>query len=261
MIPSTGTYKNKDGAFLSFSLTHFYDRHTRMDRDTRTRKKRSAPDGSGKVHYGLTFNGKSRHVEMWPNNNFMSPGLVREEWGPDAALDVNKVTVRPVTNSQCHYTGRARGHDESRLALSVCDGLMGYIKTNQGQYFIEPMKGQKPQSDGKHVHVVYKMSEASAGAFGTSGGEEGWRECLRGNHRRKRDAYADLETDATLTITSKHWYLELLVVADKYFLDCHNTDPETCILTIMNMAADFFHDASVGNLLDIVVVRIIYLHE
>jgi len=53
-----------------------------------------------------------------------------------------------------------------------------------------------------------------------------------------------------------------MVAADKSFLDYHNnTDPETYILTIMNMVADLFHDASVGNLLDIVVVRIIYLHE
>jgi hypothetical protein len=29
----------------------------------------------------------------------------------------------------------------------------------------------------------------------------------------------------------------------------------------MNMAADPFHDASVGNLLDIAVMRIIYLHK
>jgi hypothetical protein len=49
---------DQDGAFLSYSFTHFYDR------DTRNRKKRSVPNGSKKVHYGLTFNGKSHHVEM-----------------------------------------------------------------------------------------------------------------------------------------------------------------------------------------------------
>jgi hypothetical protein len=50
-------------------------------------------------------------------------------------------------------------------------------------------------------------------------------------------------------------------VADKEFLDYHNKDPETYILTIMNMVADLFHDESVGNLLDIVVMRIIYLQK
>ena len=150
---------DQDGKFLSYSLTQFYDR------DPLKRKKRNVPGGSETLYYGLKFNGKIHHVEMWPNNHFMSPGLVIEEWGADAALDVNKVTIRPVKYSQCHYTGRVRGHKGFRLALSVCDGLSGYIKTNQGQYFIEPMKGQKPQADGKQVHVIYKASEASAWGF------------------------------------------------------------------------------------------------
>ena len=245
----------QDGAFLSYSLPHFYDC------DTRKRKKRNAPNGSEKVHYGLTFNDKSHHVEMWPNNDFMSQELVIEEWGSDAAVDVKKVTISPVNNSQCHYTGLVRGRNGSRLALSVCDGLSGYIKINQGKYFIEPLKGQEPQSDGKHVHAVYKASEANPGAFGTGGCEEGWRKRLRWKHWGKRDAQADLKTDATQNIKGKHWYLDLLAVADKRFLDYHNnSDPETYILTTMYMAADLFHIATMRNL-DIVVVRIINLHK
>ena len=49
---------DQDGAFLSYSLPQFYDR------DTRNRKKRNAPNGSEKIHNGLTLNGKSHHVEM-----------------------------------------------------------------------------------------------------------------------------------------------------------------------------------------------------
>ena len=45
------------------------------------------------------------------------------------------------------------------------------------------------------------------------------------------------------------------MVADKPFLNYHNnTDPDTYILTIMNMVADLFHDASVGNLIVCVCV-------
>ena len=247
---------DEEGAFLSYSLPHFYDGDRRM------RKKRNVPDASEKVHYGLTFNGKSHHVEMWSNNDFMSPGMVIEEWGSDAVLDINKVTIRPVNNSQCYYTGRVRGHNRSRLALSACDGLSGYIKTDQGLYFIEPIKGQEPLADGEHVHVVYKASGPSAGEFGTGGWEGGWREYVRMKHRRKRDAHADLKTDGSLTTASKHYYLELLVVADKQFLDYHNnTDPETYILTNINKAAGLLRGASVGFLLDIKVVRLILLKK
>ena len=84
------------------------------------------------------------------------------------------MTIRPVNNN-----GHGRGNNGSRVALSVCDGQLGYSKTNQGQYFIEPMKGQEPQVDGKLLYVFYKVSEASAGVFGTGGWEEGWHKRLR----------------------------------------------------------------------------------
>ena len=116
-------------------------------------------------------------------NNFVTRAGHRR-MGAEATLNVNKVTIKPAKYNPCHYTRSVRGQNGSRLALSVCDGLSGYIKTNQGLYFIEPMKGQEPQADGKHVHVIYMASEASAGAFATGGWEERWRERLGWNHRQ-----------------------------------------------------------------------------
>jgi ssRNA-specific RNase YbeY (16S rRNA maturation enzyme) len=60
----------------------------------------------------------------------------------------------------------------------------------------------------------------------------------------------------------KHRFMEVLVVVDKKFLDHHkNDDPERYILTIMNMVSDYYHDASMGQQIDVVVVRIIRLEE
>jgi hypothetical protein len=247
---------DQNGTFLSYSLPHFYERDMRM------RRKRESVNDSDKVYYSLTFNGESHHVEMWPTHDIISPGLAIEERGPGATLDVDKISIRPAKSLHCHYTGRVKGYNASRVAMSVCSGMSGYLKTNQGNYFIEPMEGQQPQPDGQHVHAVYKISEASAKAYGTDSWEKGWRERLRSEYRQGRGAHDNKKADAKLSTSSKHHYLEILVVADKSFLDYHNnTDTETYILTIMNMAADYYHDASVGNLLDIVVVRIIYLHN
>jgi hypothetical protein len=35
----------------------------------------------------------------------------------------------------------------------------------------------------------------------------------------KRNVHTDIKTDAMLNIESKHWYLDLLLVADKQFVD------------------------------------------
>jgi hypothetical protein len=54
----------------------------------------SFPDDSEKVHYGLAFDGKDHHVELWPNYYFISPGMMIEERGVGASLDINNVKIR-----------------------------------------------------------------------------------------------------------------------------------------------------------------------
>ena len=53
-----------------------------------------------------------------------------------------------------------------------------------------------------------------------------------------------------------------MVVIDKAFLDFHkDNDPERYVLTIMNMASNFYHDESIGNQINIVITRLIRLEE
>jgi len=61
---------------------------------------------------------------------------------------------------------------------------------------------------------------------------------------------------------SIHRYIEIGLIADRRFLDFHNnTDYEQYLLTVMNMVSDFYHDNSVGNQIDVVLVRVIYLEK
>jgi hypothetical protein len=53
---------NQDGDFLSYSFQHFYEH------DPSRRRKRNLPDDSEVVHYGLRFDGKDHHVELWPTS-------------------------------------------------------------------------------------------------------------------------------------------------------------------------------------------------
>ena len=60
----------------------------------------------------------------------------------------------------------------------------------------------------------------------------------------------------------KQRFIEILVVADKTFIDYHrNDDPERYIMTIMNIVSDNFHDESTGQPVNVVIVRIIQLEE
>ena len=61
---------------------------------------------------------------------------------------------------------------------------------------------------------------------------------------------------------SKERHVEALLVADTSMMNFHEDgDVETYILTIMNMVSALYSDPSIGNAINVVVVRIILLED
>jgi hypothetical protein len=61
---------------------------------------------------------------------------------------------------------------------------------------------------------------------------------------------------------SKERHVEALLVADTSMMRFHEDgDVETYVLTIMNMVSALYRDASIGNTINVVVVRIILLED
>ncbi|XP_068081829.1 A disintegrin and metalloproteinase with thrombospondin motifs 12-like [Anabrus simplex] len=249
---------NKDGTFLSYSLPQFYERAI-------TREKRQAPPGGPKAHYVIQIEGVPHHVELWPNHGFMSPNLVVEHRSPN----ISEVVARRVPNQQCHYTGRVRGHRGSRATLSVCDGMAGYVRVRRDMYYIEPTKTSKPAEDGQHVHLVYRATDhdshtshptARSSNCGTGDDwEKDWRERLQWEVHKDPNFFTHAVHRRS---ESKHRYVETCVVADKKFITYHKErDVENYILTLFNMVTSMYHDYTIGNTIDVILMRIMYLEK
>ncbi|XP_044021259.1 A disintegrin and metalloproteinase with thrombospondin motifs 6-like [Aphidius gifuensis] len=259
---------NKDGSFSTFLLSNFYDRV-----EVNERRKRSENPDIDKLHIVLPFESIDHHVELTPYHDFISPEMVIETRGDGDDLN-ERLRFKRVSDQQCHYRGFVRDHDNSKAVLSLCDGVAGFIHTNNGRYFIEPMSESSPGRDGRHIHMVYKRrapheKEDLKSRCGTGDNwESAWAEQLAERERRLIEN-TDLTTlkredDAKISsfTHSIHRFIEIGLVADKKFLDYHkNNDYEKYLLTIMNIVSDLYHDNSVGNQIDIVVVRIIYLEK
>ncbi|XP_076231370.1 A disintegrin and metalloproteinase with thrombospondin motifs 1 [Calliopsis andreniformis] len=265
----------EDGSFDTYSLPNFYDR-----RELNERKKRSTEGEaeSDKLHLVLPFNGIEHHVELTPYHEFISPDMVIETRGAGLRSNLNEaLRFKRAPDLQCHYRGFVRGHHGSRAALSLCDGVVGYVHTNHGRYFIEPVGESEPESDGQHVHVAYKRNalHENDGNHNQSprkhcganvNWEASWAEQLAKREKRLQEEgkfaigkRANIGMSGTHSI---HRYIEIGLVADRKFLDFHNnTNYEQFLLTVMNMVSDYYHDRSVGNQIDIVVVRMIYLEK
>ncbi|XP_056633400.1 A disintegrin and metalloproteinase with thrombospondin motifs 12-like [Diorhabda sublineata] len=245
---------DSQGNFVSFNLPNFYTHNP-----SKSRKKRTSAD-CDMVHYGLTLNGKDHVIDLWPNHDFISGDLIIEHRDPKLRTDSERVK-RMDREKLCHYTGEIRGQNGSKAALSTCDGLAGYIVLNNKRYFIEPMAQHQPNKEGHHLHVVHQNShhiDKKSPHCGTSGDwENAWRKRFQDKYSKNKNIVKGKRGTA-----SEHRYLEILIVCDKKFITHHkDKDMENYIMTIMNMVSDFYHDASSGNQMDVVVVRIMYLEK
>ncbi|MGH0170528.1 UNVERIFIED_CONTAM: hypothetical protein FKN15_001033 [Acipenser sinensis] len=161
----------------------------------------------------------------------------------------------------------------SRSAVSKDMELQrGVIVTSDEEYFIEPAQNSSTSTPSAHPHVLYRRSavqqlqrrvEMRCGVTDDYVGSSrpwwlqnapshtvpSWRES-RAQARRGRRSI------------STERFVETLVVADKMMVGYHGRgDIEHYLLTIMNVVAKLYHDASIGNAIHIVVTRLVLLTE
>lgn len=141
----------RDGRLVSRAVAHAHEHgHARARRDLRGAE-HALPHA---VHYNLTVDGRELRLDLRPSVSFIAPALVVERHG-----DGERTRHRPHGGATgCHYTGSVRGQPESRVALSACDGLAGLLRTEHGEYWIEP-SNQAPSDDSAgRPHVIFKRS-------------------------------------------------------------------------------------------------------
>lgn len=85
---------------------------------------------------------------------------------------------------------------------------------------------------------------------------------MRHNHRKRSNgSSADVHSRSRRSVSRPN-YVEALVVADASMVAFHQEgDIETYLLTIMNMVSSLYKDPAIGNLVKVVVVRIVLVEE
>uniref|UniRef100_A0A8C5J4L3 ADAM metallopeptidase with thrombospondin type 1 motif 10 n=1 Tax=Junco hyemalis TaxID=40217 RepID=A0A8C5J4L3_JUNHY len=140
----------------------------------------------------------------------------------------------------------------------------GVIVADEEEYFIEPLSPGANVSMGGEgkgsPHVVYKRSslqyphmDAACGVMGRCPNHL----LLKSSPKPPREILLPLKRSV-----STERYVETLVVADKMMVGYHGRrDIEQYILAIMNIVAKLFQDSSLGNIVNILVTRLILLTE
>uniref|UniRef100_A0A8C5CU49 A disintegrin and metalloproteinase with thrombospondin motifs 7-like n=1 Tax=Gadus morhua TaxID=8049 RepID=A0A8C5CU49_GADMO len=254
------------GHFLSNFLPHHGSRIQRRHVLEKTR----SPE---RVFYHLLHRGNSLHFNLSLNSHFLATGFLTERrYG---GLDGAKLQRH--TPSLCHFLGEV--WDEStgkgKAAISTCDGLTGLFTVSEEEFFIQPVERTSSVSEEPQAHLISKRhsplnqspaerpvsgtrqadSNSTCGVQGleeTEGQRRRWetrRSARRGRRVRQR------------SVTTEKW-VETLVVADPKMVEYHGSQGvESYVLAVMNIVSGLFRDASIGNAIHIVVVRLILLEE
>uniref|UniRef100_A0AAV2MN53 ADAM metallopeptidase with thrombospondin type 1 motif, 12 n=1 Tax=Knipowitschia caucasica TaxID=637954 RepID=A0AAV2MN53_KNICA len=262
-----------DGAFLSHSLSH----HSGLRPRPRLRRDLGPQAEEERIYYTIQYNDQSLFFNLSSNSELLSPDFT-VEWRNSSS---SRGTEQRSAGQTCHHVGsvtrtRTRGTTRTRsrgtAAISSCDGLRGFFSLPGGYFFIEPVQRSLDGSaGGPEPHVIYPQTTAPSSSRKRRGAGDSHGPC--GVHdsaedcdlvEQERDQWESLEQRPSKSrqqrSVSRERWVETMVVADSKLIEYHGSDNvESYIFTIMNMVAGIFHDASIGNAVHVILVRLILL--
>ncbi|NXR01458.1 ATS7 metalloproteinase, partial [Sagittarius serpentarius] len=250
---------DESGSFMSYDLSH------------RALHRRS-PSSRSKflAFYELHYKGQPLKFNLSLNSHLLAPGFVSERrYGGIASAKIQSHTY-----NSCHMIGevRSRALTGGLAALSTCDGLKGVFRLMNEDYFIEPVSASFRENGAAQPHRIYKRQAPEHGAEQgrrpaapreTCGVQESQESLERSEKRRERwEQKQHRKRRIKQRSISKEKWVETLVVADTKMIEYHGRENiEKYVLTVMNMVAGLFHHASIGNPINIAIVRLILLED
>uniref|UniRef100_A0A0P6J9Z7 A disintegrin and metalloproteinase with thrombospondin motifs 9 preproprotein n=1 Tax=Heterocephalus glaber TaxID=10181 RepID=A0A0P6J9Z7_HETGA len=255
---------------------------------------------SSQEHYRLSAFGQHFLFNLTAQAGFIAPLFTVTLLGAPGVNQTKFYSEEETELQHCFYTGHVNAETAHTAVLSLCSGMLGTFQSHDGDYFIEPllsMDEQEKKEEQNKPHIIYRRSipqqEPSAGkhACGTSGHRSSRRKNRRKGSRRKwgatihpagdvaalhsgsaaeppaalgnrTDGLRDRGTRRrTKRFLSYPRFVEVMVVADNKMLLYHGANLQHYVLTLMAIVASIYKDPSIGNLINIVIVNLVVIHD
>uniref|UniRef100_A0A667WKB6 ADAM metallopeptidase with thrombospondin type 1 motif 20 n=1 Tax=Myripristis murdjan TaxID=586833 RepID=A0A667WKB6_9TELE len=232
------------------------------------RRRRSLNDDlSGlRAHYRIDAFGERFHLNLTADSGFIAPSYTVTHLGAEHSNDSQHQD--PSDMRHCFFRGRVNSKDEYPAVFSLCTGLIGTFTTQHGEYFLEPLMnaaGEEFDEEHNKPHLVYR--------------HERKRNISHSNYCDASESFLcfdnpfDVRLSAVMSLfqgfresrrkrfLSYPRYVELMVTADAKMVRHHGRNLEHYILTIMSVVAAVYRDPSVGNLINIMIVKLVIVHN
>uniref|UniRef100_A0A8D0GRT1 ADAM metallopeptidase with thrombospondin type 1 motif 20 n=1 Tax=Sphenodon punctatus TaxID=8508 RepID=A0A8D0GRT1_SPHPU len=159
--------------------------------------------------------------------------------------------------------------------------FMGTFKTHDGEYFLEPLMktdGGEDEDDHNKTHLIYRHEELK-----NDTDQKSRKPCeISGTvifkcfshsllSTKPTQSHSDLQSLLDTTEHNSHSrkkrflsyprYVEVMVAADSKMVRHHGQNLQNYILTLMSIVAAIYKDSSIGNLINIMIVKLIVIHN
>uniref|UniRef100_A0A669PGQ5 ADAM metallopeptidase with thrombospondin type 1 motif 7 n=1 Tax=Phasianus colchicus TaxID=9054 RepID=A0A669PGQ5_PHACC len=244
---------DESGSFLSYDLSH-----RALHRRSLSSKNKFL------AFYELHYKGQPLKFNLSLNINLLTPGFVSERrYG-----GIADAKIQSHTYNSCHMIGevQSRTLKGGLAALSTCDGLKGVFQLMNEDYFIEPVATSFPEDAAAQPHRIYKRHAPEHPGEQDKKQPAAWAACgVQEKSEKRRERWEQKQyrkRRIKQRSISKEKWVETLVVADTKMIEYHGSENiEKYVLTVMNMVAGLFHHASIGNPINIAIVRLILLEN
>uniref|UniRef100_A0A673Y2K4 ADAM metallopeptidase with thrombospondin type 1 motif 2 n=1 Tax=Salmo trutta TaxID=8032 RepID=A0A673Y2K4_SALTR len=208
--------------------------------------------GAGQqLYYNVTVFGREFHLRLRHNARLVAPGA-KMEWHDDDDSNGTATRSEPL-QGDCFYVGDVTDTPGATAAISNCDGLAGMIRTEEEEFFIEPVEkgnGVTGEEDGGggRQHIVYRADLPSMMDLESlyRGVEQSINQTRAQRQRRQSPERA--------------YNIEVLLGVDDSVVQFHGKENvQKYLLTLMNIVNEIYHDHSLGARINVVLVRIIML--
>ncbi|PNI79909.1 ADAMTS9 isoform 2 [Pan troglodytes] len=260
----------------------------------------SSSSTSSQAHYRLSAFGQQFLFNLTANAGFIAPLFTVTLLGTPGVNQTKFYSEEEAELKHCFYKGYVNTNSEHTAVISLCSGMLGTFRSHDGDYFIEPLQSMDEQEDEEEQnkpHIIYRRSapqrEPSTGrhACDTSEHKNRHSKDKRKTRARKRGERINLADDVaalnsglateafsaygnktdntrekrthrrTKRFLSYPRFVEVLVVADNRMVSYHGENLQHYILTLMSIVASIYKDPSIGNLINIVIVNLIVIHN
>lgn len=79
-------------------------------------------DEEAELFYNVTVFGQELHLQLRPNSRLVAPSATMEWWE-----ESGQKYSQPIQATDCFYTGEVLNMEDTSVAISNCDGLVGVI--------------------------------------------------------------------------------------------------------------------------------------